>query len=106
MSASRIEVFKSMLESDPANTMVLFGLANEYLKAENYTQAIPVLENYLNQADDEGAAWGMLAKAYEKQGEREKAKAALMRGVEVANLHGHPSMAADYGETLEFDYAD
>jgi predicted Zn-dependent protease len=103
---NRIEVFKQMLEADPANTLVQFGLANEYLKAEDYEQAIPALENYLNQADDEGAAYGMLAKAYEKQGEREKAKAAYERGIEVSNKHGHPSMAQDYRMTLELDYAD
>lgn len=103
---SRIEVFKQMLASDPSNTMVLFGLANEYLKAENYTEAIPALENYLNQADDEGAAYGMLAKAYEKQGSRDKAKIAYERGIEAATRHGHPSMAADFQETLEFNYAD
>ncbi len=104
--SNRIEVFKQMLESDATNTMVLFGLANEYLKTENYTEAIPVLENYLNQADDEGAAYGMLAKAYEKQGEREKAKNAFLLGIKAADKHGHPSMAADYQETLEFDYTD
>ncbi|HEX8265703.1 MAG TPA: tetratricopeptide repeat protein [Pyrinomonadaceae bacterium] len=103
---NRIEVFKQMLESDPANTLVQFGLANEYLKAEDYDNAIPALESYLQQADDEGAAYGMLAKAYEKQGEREKAKAALERGIEVSNKHGHPSMAQDYRMTLELDYAD
>ncbi|HEX8564324.1 MAG TPA: tetratricopeptide repeat protein [Pyrinomonadaceae bacterium] len=103
---NRIEVFKQMLEADPTNTMVQFGLANEYLKAEDYDNAIPALENYLQQADDEGAAYGMLAKAYEKQGEREKAKAALERGIEVSNKHGHPSMAQDYRMTLELDYAD
>ena len=103
---NRIEVFKQMLEADPTNTLVQFGLANEYLKAEDYDNAIPALENYLRQADDEGAAYGMLAKAYEKQGEREKAKAALERGIEVSNKHGHPSMAQDYRMTLELDYAD
>ena len=103
---NRIEVFKQMLEADPTNTLVQFGLANEYLKAEDYDNAIRALENYLQQADDEGAAYGMLAKAYEKQGERKKAKAALERGIEVSNKHGHPSMAQDYRMTLELDYAD
>lgn len=103
---NRIEVFKQMLESDPTNTMVLFGLANEYLKAENYAEAIPALENYLNNADDEGAAWGMLARAYEKQGEREKAKNAYEKGIKAANRHGHPSMANDFRMTLELDYGE
>lgn len=103
---NRIEVFKQMLASDPGNTMVLFGLANEYLKAEDYKNAIPTLEEYLSKADDEGAAYGMLAKAYEKDGAREKAKIAYERGIEVSNAHGHPSMANDYRMTLDLDYAD
>ena len=103
---NRIEVFKQMLESDTTNTIVLFGLGNEYLNAENYAEAIPVLENYLNKADDEGAAYGMLAKAYQKIGESEKAKLAYEKGIEVSNAHGHPSMAQDYRMTLDLDYAD
>lgn len=103
---NRIEVFKSMLETDANNTMVLFGLANEYQKQEDWSKTIDTLEEYLAKADDEGAAYGMLAKAYEKSGEREKAKAAYAKGIEVSNAHGHPSMAADYQETLELDYAD
>ena len=60
----------------------------------------------LAKADDEGNAYGMLAKAYEKTGNSEKAKAALKKGIEVSNAHGHPSMAQDYQMTLEMDYAD
>ncbi len=101
-----MEVFKQMLESDPTNATVLFGLANEYLKAKNYTEALPVLESYLQNADDEGAAYGMLAKTYEKLGLHEKAKAAYEKGIEVSNAHGHPSMAQDYQITLDLDYAD
>jgi predicted Zn-dependent protease len=102
----RIEVFKQMLAADPSNTMVLFGLANEYLKAEDYENAVPMLEDYLQKADDEGAAYGMLAKAFEKTGERAKAKATYEKGIEISNAHGHPSMAQDYQGTLELDYTD
>jgi predicted Zn-dependent protease len=103
---NRIEVFKQMLESDPSNTMVLFGLANEYQKAEDWQKTIETLENYLSKADDEGAAYGMLAKAYERIGEREKAKSAYGIGIQVANAHGHPTMAHDYQMTLDLDYTD
>jgi predicted Zn-dependent protease len=102
----RIEVFKQMLAADPSNTMVLFGLANEYLKAEDYQNAVLMFENYLQKADDEGAAYGMLAKAFEKTGERAKAKATYEKGIEISNAHGHPSMAQDYQATLELDYTD
>lgn len=103
---NRIEVFKQMLESDPENTMVMFGLAKEYEKVNQTEDVIEILEKYLAKADDEGNAYGMLAKAYEQTGNREKAKAAYQKGIEVSNAHGHPSMAMEYQETLEFDYAD
>ena len=94
-----------MLESDPDNSMVLFGLANEYQKLEDWEKTIETLENYLAKADDEGAAYGMLAKAYERNGDREKAKEIYEKGIEVSNAHGHPSMAADYRMTLDLDYS-
>jgi predicted Zn-dependent protease len=103
---NRIEVFKQMLEADPTNTMVLFGLANEYQKAEDWNKTIETLEDYLTKADDEGAAYGMLAKAFERVGEREKARQTYEKGIEVSNAHGHPTMANEYRMTLDLDYAD
>ncbi len=95
-----------MLESDPDNSMVLFGLANEYQKLEDWQKTIETLEIYLAKADDEGAAYGMLAKAHERTGEREKAREAYEKGIEVSNAHGHPSMAQEYRMTLDLDYMD
>jgi predicted Zn-dependent protease len=103
---NRIEVFKQMIEADPSNTMVLFGLANEYQKTEDWQNVIATLEDYLAKADDEGAAYGMLAKAYERIGNREKARIAYEKGIEVSMAHGHPSMAGEYRMTLDLDYSD
>jgi predicted Zn-dependent protease len=101
MAATRIEVFKQMLESDPSNSTVLFGLANEYLKSEQFHEAADVLEKYLRAADDEGAAYGMLAKAYERLGRAEDARAAYEKGIVVAERHNHPSMASEYRMVLD-----
>ena len=103
---NRIEVFKQMLAQEPENTLVMFGLAKEYEKLNQHEEVIALLENYLANADDEGNAYGMLAKAYEQTGNREKAIAAYKKGIEVSNAHGHPSMAGDYQMTLDMDYAD
>jgi predicted Zn-dependent protease len=102
--ATRIDTFRQLLEADPENTVVRFGLANEYLKAERYEDAIAALEDYLQRADDEGAAYGMLARALEKVGRREDARAAYERGILAAESHGHPSMAEDYRFTLSSEY--
>ena len=103
---NRIEVFKQMLENEPENTMVMFGLAKEYEKLNQNIEVIELLENYLAQADDEGNAYGMLAKAYEQNGMREKAIETYRKGIEVSMAHGHPSMAQDYRMTLDLDYSE
>lgn len=103
---NRIEVFKQMLEADPENTMVMFGLAKEYEKLGETKEVINLLENYLAKADDEGNAYGMLATAYDQNGEREKAIETYQKGIEVSLAHGHPSMANDYRMTLDLDFAD
>src|SRR2546423_1121832 len=101
MAASRIEIFEQMLAGDPANTAVLFGLAKEYEKAGDAQKLIDTLERYLAAADDEGNAYGMLARAYERTKQNEKAREIYQRGIEVASAHGHPGMAEEYRQILE-----
>jgi predicted Zn-dependent protease len=98
---NRIEIFKQMLESEPNNSMVMFGLAKEYEKLGQADEVIKLLENYLAVADDEGNAYGALAKAYDKSGDRDKAKECYQKGIEVSLAHGHPTMAGDYKFALE-----
>ncbi len=101
MSQTRIEVFRTMLAADPANTMVRFGLANEYLKLEQWAEAASELQTYLNQADDQGNAYGKLAQALERLGRTEEARTAYQQGIAAASRHGHPSMAGDFQMALD-----
>ena len=103
---SRIEVFQQMLESDPDNTMVMFGLAKEFEKLGEWKNVIETLETYLGKADDEGNAYGTLATAYSHVGDRDKAIATLQKGIDVSLAHGHPSMANEYKMTLDLDYGE
>lgn len=104
MATSRIDIFKQMLVSDPGNSSILFGLAKEYEKAGQTAAMIDTLERYLANADDEGNAFGMLARAYEKAEQRDQAKDAYQRGIDAATKHGHPSMAEEYRVTLESEF--
>jgi len=101
MTASRIDIFKQMLVNDPINSSILFGLAKEYEKAGETAGMIETLERYLAISDDEGNAFGMLARAYERADQRDKAKETYKRGIDAATAHGHPSMAEEYRMTLE-----
>ena len=104
--SDRITVFEQMLEADPSNTMVMFGLAKEYEKQGRHDDVIRVLEDYLAKSDDEGNAYGTLASAYEKTGNREKAVETYRKGIDVSMAHGHPSMANEYKMTLDLDYGE
>jgi predicted Zn-dependent protease len=106
MSSSRIEIFEKMLDQDPSNTTVLFGLAKEYEKTGADDKVIERLLQYLAAVDDEGNAYGMLASAYERTGDREKARDAYQKGIETAQRHGHPGMAEEYRMTLAGNYED
>ncbi len=104
MAASRIQVFKQMLETDPGNTAILFGLAKEYEKNGDDAEMIATLKNYLAQSDDEGNAYGMLARAYERVGQTEEARETYQRGMAAAQSHQHPGMVEEYRAILEEEY--
>jgi len=103
---NRLETFEEMLKADPENTMVMFGLAKEYEKLGRHEDVIRMLEDYLAKADDEGNAYGTLAQAYEKTGDREKAIEIYRKGIDVSLAHGHPSMANDYRMALDLDFSE
>lgn len=89
-----------MLASDPVNTSVLFGLAKEYEKAGYNDELIATLERYLEISEDEGNGYGMLAAAYERVGQKDKARDAYQRGIDTAQRHGHPGMAEEFRMNL------
>ena len=95
-----------MLDSDPDNTMVMFGLAKEYEKLGQHNKVIELLENYLVKYDDEGNAYGVLANAYLQSGDRGRAIETYKKGIDVSMAHGHPSMANEYRMTLDLDLSD
>lgn len=100
MAESRISLFRKMLESQPENAPVRFGLANELLKLERWHEAITELGVYLSQADDQGAAYGKLAQALEKTGQFDEAKKAYEQGISAARKHGHPGLAQEFEAAL------
>ncbi len=101
MAESRIAVFQKMLAADAANTAVRFGLANELLKAERFDEAVVELQTYLQQANDQGNAYGKLAQALDRLGRTDEARAAYEQGIAVANRHGHPGMAQEFQLALD-----
>jgi predicted Zn-dependent protease len=101
MAEARIEIFKKMINDDPNNTTIRFGLANELLKLERFEEAANELKAYLSQTDDQGNAYGKLAQALERLGRVEEAREAYQQGIIAANSHGHPGMAQEFEMALD-----
>ena len=101
MVPDRAIALEKMLERNPEDTRLRFGLALEYLRAGRSQDGVRELRAYLAASDDEGNAWGRLAAVLHEMGEHEQAKEAYRRGIDAANAHGHPTMAEEFGRALE-----
>jgi DNA-binding SARP family transcriptional activator len=97
----RITALKRLLERNPNDARALFGLANEFEKEARWSDVVEHLSRYLQVTEDQGNAWGRLAHALRATGRAGEAREAYRRGVQVAQAHGHPSMAAEFEEILE-----
>jgi tetratricopeptide (TPR) repeat protein len=95
-STDRITALQRMLERNPSDARVHFGLAMEYEKLGRWQDVVSVLRTYLDTAVDEGNAWGRLGNALEQLGLHSEAADAYDRGIAAARAHGHPSMAAEF----------
>ena len=102
MTSSKIDALKAMIERDPENPLGRFGLANEYYKEGMYAESVEAIHEYLKVKDDEGAVYRMLAECHMNLGNPELAREAYVKGIEAANRFGHPGMAEEFEESLEF----
>lgn len=101
MENPRIDALRKMVEKDPNDPRLRFGLALEYEKLGRWEQVAAELREYLALAQDQGNAWGRLGSALRQLGRDGEAREAYRRGIDAANRHGHPSMAAEFEEVLE-----
>ncbi len=101
MAPDRISALRRMLEKNPDDPRLRFGLALELLDAGEEDEGIRMLRSYLEVADDEGNAWGRLGAALRDRGRTEEAREAYRKGVEAARRHGHPTMAEEFEEILD-----
>lgn len=96
MSSSRVATLESLREKDPANTLTLFMLANEYFKAGRWSDTVAVLRDYLPRGKDEGAAYRLLGHSLRNLGDPEAAREAFRQGAATARAHRHDGMADEF----------
>ncbi|HEY0384425.1 MAG TPA: tetratricopeptide repeat protein [Pyrinomonadaceae bacterium] len=88
MVQSRLEIFEAMAREQPDDAMVWYGLSNEYIKAERWSEAASALGNVVRVNPDYTAAYQLLGTALINQGLTAEARLAWAAGIEAANRTG------------------
>jgi predicted Zn-dependent protease len=85
---SRIAVFEQMAREQPEDVMVRYGLANEYLKAERWNDAVAALREVVRLNPDYTAAYQLLGMALVKTEDKDGAVKAWEQGIAAATRTG------------------
>jgi Flp pilus assembly protein TadD len=100
MSTSRIAALQQMIDQDPRDGTAHYMLGHEHFKAQNYAAAVVALRAYLTLAEDEGAAYGMLARSLARLGQTGEARQAYEDGLAAARRHNHQPLIEEYTQAL------
>jgi predicted Zn-dependent protease len=88
MSQQRIDALLAMVEAQPEEAMIWYGLANEYFKLERWREAADALRRVVTLNPDYTSAYQMLGTSHMSLGERDAARSAWREGVAVAERTG------------------
>ena len=77
-----------MARDQPDDAMIWYGLGSEYVKSEQWGEAVEALRHVVRINQDYTAAYQMLGSALMSLGESEEARRAWTDGVEAANRTG------------------
>jgi predicted Zn-dependent protease len=88
MAQSRIDIFRQMAEAQPDDAMVWYGLGSEYVKLEQWSEAVEALRHVLRINPDYTAAYQMLGSALASMGDSEEARRTWTEGIETATRTG------------------
>ncbi len=88
MSQERIAALKGMAETQPDEPMIWYGLANEYIKLENWDEAADASGRVIKLNADYTSAYQLLGTALVNLGRVEEAGRAWAEGLEAATRTG------------------
>jgi Flp pilus assembly protein TadD len=105
MSDDRLKALLAIAVAQPDEVMIWYGLANEYVKLEQWQDAVDALRRTVTLNPDYTSAYQMLGTALVNLGRHEDARLAWTEGVQVAERTGAWN-ARRHMERLLADSAD
>ncbi len=88
MANPKIEQFKKILQMDPKDETLWFGLGKAYMGDENWEEAVPALEQCIEVKPNYSAAYFALAQSLQKLEQFEKCQSTCDGGITVATTNG------------------
>lgn len=88
MDQTRINMFKKVLEMDPGDPAMHFGLGLEYVKADMHAEAVASFRKAIEHKADYSAAYRELGKALTALGRNEEAATVFETGIPIAEKNG------------------
>ena len=88
MANPKIEQFKKILQIDPKDETLWFGLGKAYMSDKNWDEAIPALEQCIQVKPNYSAAYFALAQSLEQEKNFEKCRSICVEGIAVATTNG------------------
>ena len=86
--ANRLEILKTMVDQNPADTFARYGLAMELANSGNLEEAVRQYQALLETNESYAAAYYHGGQALEKLGQVEEAREMYEKGIEVTTRSG------------------
>ncbi|MEX0811361.1 MAG: tetratricopeptide repeat protein [Chitinophagales bacterium] len=83
METQRLKRLFDFLEKNPTDTFVLFAIAQEYFKQQDFQNAEKYFRKLIEVDENYGGAYYHLAKVYESTGAHDQAVETYKKGIEV-----------------------
>ncbi len=101
MNAQRVEQLLKLLESAPNDTFVRYGLALEYMKADQLDAALEQLTAIFRLDPNYAAAYFQCGRALVQQGKIAEAREKYEAGIPIAEKSGDAHLAGQMRDALE-----
>ena len=88
MADPKIDKFKKVLQMDPNDETLWFGLGKAYMGDENWEEAISALESCIKVKPTYSAAIFALAQSLNRAGRPDQCRAVCAQGIDVATANG------------------
>ena len=98
---NRLESLLKLLEKEPKDSFLLYGIALEYMSAKNFEEAEKYFKSLLSVDNKYVPAYMQYAQLKERQNEIEKARELYKQGIQIAKGNGDKHAAKEMKEFLD-----